>query len=307
MATPRVQTVQAQQEDAGERLDRFLASKVPGLTLERARQLADEGRVRIRGKTASFKRKLWGNELIELDLPGPEPVHVATDAPEVPLLYADADLVVVDKPAGLVVESEGKGRSVAEIVGARLGGCEVAGVAAPGVVHRLDRETSGCLALARTDAAWAALEAAFQSKRIQKRYLALVLGEPPDSLRLEGPYGRDPADPRRFTTRARSARRAALSFKVEERFPGAALLEVALETGRTHQIRVQLSEAGFPVLADALYGQDAARHHPAAQMIGRQALHAVRLQLPAPSGTEVAVEAPLPSDFARSLAWFRRA
>lgn len=179
--------------------------------------------------------------------------------------------------------------------------------ARPGVVHRLDRETSGCLVLARTDSAVAALDRAFQDKRVDKRYWTLVLGEAPGQGRLEGPYGRDPENPRKYTTRVRSARRAALSFEVRERLVGATLLEVKLETGRTHQIRVQLSEAGHPVLGDAIYGPREARAHPAALALGRQALHALRLTLPHPStGQEVRVEAPLPEDFQRALALLRR-
>lgn len=288
--------LQATPTDAGERLDRFLSRAVPGLSLDRARALLDAGRVRLRGKAARAERKLWGNETIELELPDPTPVSAAPDAPPVPVLFADAELLVVDKPAGLVVEADGSGRSVAEVVGARHPGCDVGGQALPGVAHRLDRETSGCLALARSDVALARLKALFEHKQIAKRYLALVLGEPPDRQRLEGPYGRDPKDPRRFTGRVSSARRASLAFEVRERLRGAALLEVALETGRTHQIRVQLSEAGFPVLGDALYGPAALRAHPAAQAIGRQALHAHRLHLP-----QIVVEAPLPADFRRAL------
>ena len=293
-------TLTATRPDAHSRLDRFLARAVAGLTLEQASALADGGKVRIRGKIARAGRVLWGNEVVEVELEPPPPVVAAADAPEIPVLHADADILVVDKPPGLVVESEGKGRSVVEIVGARVGGCEVARQAVPGVAHRLDRETSGCLALARSDAALAALKRSFEQKLVQKRYLALVLGEPPDKLRLEGPYGRDPKDPRRYTTRFASPRRAALFFEVRERFPGAALLEVGLETGRTHQIRVQLSEAGYLVLGDKVYGTDAARAHPAARAIGRQALHAVTLSLPG-----VSARAPVPKDFERAMELLR--
>jgi 23S rRNA pseudouridine1911/1915/1917 synthase len=217
------------------------------------------------------------------------------------VLHDDASWVIVNKPAGLSVEPAGGNvPSVVELVAARLPPFDVEGQALPGVVHRLDRDTSGCLALARTDAAAAALERAFQEKRVDKRYWALVLGETPERERLEGPYGRDPRDPRRFTTKVRSARRAALSYEVRERLRGATLVEVKLETGRTHQIRVQLAEAGHPVLADALYGPDETRAHPAASAVGRHALHALRLSLPG-----VSVEAPLPEDFQRALALLR--
>jgi len=302
------QKITVPREAAGERLDKHLSKHVPGLSLERARALIAQGHVRIRGKKCQPTRKLWGGEEIELERPPPRRPNMrrAVEGPELPVLYDDADLVIVNKPPGLVVEPGGSEASVVELLAARLPPFDVEGLARPGVVHRLDRETSGCLALARTDEAVAALDRAFQEKRVDKRYWTLVLGEAPEQGRLEGPYGRDPKDPRKFTTRVPSARRASLSFEVRERLRGATLLEVRLETGRTHQIRVQLSEAGLPVLGDSIYGPAAVRSHPAAQALGRQALHALHLSLPRPStGELVRVEAPLPEDFQRALALLR--
>ncbi|EPX61533.1 Ribosomal large subunit pseudouridine synthase D [Cystobacter fuscus DSM 2262] len=297
-----LQKLTVPRDAAGARLDKFLAAHVPGLSLERARGLIEQGHVRIRGKQCQPTRKLWGGEEIELSRPEPRaPARRFVEGPALPVLHDDASWVVVNKPAGLSVEPAGGNvPSVVELVAARLPPFDVEGQALPGVVHRLDRDTSGCLALARTDAAAAALERAFQEKQVDKRYWALVLGETPERERLEGPYGRDPRDPRRFTTKVRSARRAALSYEVRERLRGATLVEVRLETGRTHQIRVQLAEAGHPVLADALYGPDETRTHPAAGAVGRHALHALRLSLPG-----VSVEAPLPEDFQRALALLR--
>ncbi|WNG14986.1 RluA family pseudouridine synthase [Cystobacter fuscus] len=299
-----LQKLTVPREAAGARLDKFLSAHVPGLSLERARGLIEQGHVRIRGKKCQPTRKLWGGEEIELSRPEPRaPARRFVEGPELPVLHDDASWVVVNKPAGLSVEPAGGNvPSVVELVAARLPPFDVEGQALPGVVHRLDRDTSGCLALARTDASAAALERAFQEKQVDKRYWALVLGETPERERLEGPYGRDPKDPRRFTTKVRSARRAALSYEVRERLRGATLVEVRLETGRTHQIRVQLAEAGHPVLADALYGPDETRTHPAAGAVGRHALHALRLSLPG-----VSVEAPLPEDFQRALALLRGA
>ncbi|WP_224364495.1 RluA family pseudouridine synthase [Hyalangium versicolor] len=294
-------------EAAGERLDKHLSKHVPGLSLERARTLIAQGQVRIRGKKCQPTRKLWGGEEIELDQPPPRaPPRRHVEGPELPVLHDDETMVIINKPPGLVVEPGGSEPSVVELVAARLPPFDVEGVAQPGVVHRLDRETSGCLVLARTDEAVAALDRAFQEKRVDKRYWTLVLGEAPEKGRLEGPYGRDPKDPRKFTTRVPSARRAVLSYEVRERLHGATLLEVKLETGRTHQIRVQLSEAGYPVLGDAIYGPAETRAHAAARELGRQALHALRLALPRPaSGELIQVEAPLPEDFQRALALLR--
>jgi 23S rRNA pseudouridine1911/1915/1917 synthase len=280
---------------------------VPGLSLERARELIAQGHVRIRGKKCQPTRKLWGGEEVELSRPPPRaPARPAAEGPALPVLYEDASLIIVDKPAGLVVEPGGREPSVVELLAAQRPPFDVEGVAQPGVVHRLDRETSGCLALARTDAALAALLSAFQQKQVDKRYQALVLGEAPERGRLEGPYGRDPKDPRRFTTKVRSARRAALSFEARERLRGATLVEVELDTGRTHQIRVQMAEAGHPVLGDSLYGPEETRVHPVAKVLGRHALHALRLELPSPAtGERVRVEAALPEDFQRALALLR--
>jgi 23S rRNA pseudouridine1911/1915/1917 synthase len=168
------------------------------------------------------------------------------------------------------------------------------------VPHRLDKDTTGCLLLARTDAALAACRAAFEAKLVEKRYLALVEGPAPENGQLDTPYGRDPSHPRRYSTRVTSARRARLSFRVLERFPGErALLEVRLETGRTHQIRAQLADQGFPLLGDAVYG------HGPSPLLGRAALHALSLRLGPPLGPGDA-EAPLPTDLAAALEALRR-
>ncbi|HLM44332.1 MAG TPA: RluA family pseudouridine synthase, partial [Myxococcaceae bacterium] len=298
-------------EAAGQRLDKFLTAHVPGLSLERARVLIEKGHVLIRGKKCQMSRKLWGGEEIELSSPAPRPpshaqVRRSVEGPELPVLHDDAAMVIVNKPPGLVVEPNGGVPSVVELLASRMQPFDVEGLSQPGVVQRLDRETSGCLSLARTDAAVAALDRAFQDKRVDKRYWALVLGETPERDRLEAPYGRDPKNPRLFTTKVRSARRAALSYEVRERLKGATLVEVKLETGRTHQIRVQMAEAGYPVLGDSMYGPQETRMHPAAKEIGRHALHAFRLSLPSPlTGEMVSVEAPLPEDFQRALAMLR--
>jgi len=305
------QKIPVPREAAGQRLDKFLSANVPGLSLERARVLIEKGHVLIRGKKCQMSRKLWGGEEVELSSPAPRPpsraqVQRSVEGPELPVLHDDAAMVIVNKPPGVVVEPNGSVPSVVELLAARLPPFDVEGLSQPGVVQRLDRETSGCLALARTDAAVAALDRAFQEKRVDKRYWALVLGETPESDRLEAPYGRDPKNSRLFTTKVRSARRAALSYEVRERLRGATLVEVKLETGRTHQIRVQMAEAGYPVLGDSMYGPVETRTHPAAKEIGRHALHALRLSLPSPlTGEGVSVEAPLPEDFQRALAMLR--
>lgn len=279
-------------ERAGERLDRFVASAL-AVPVERARALVDAGRVRIRGKTCSPHRKLFGGE--ELLVRREAPRAGVASGPALLVLHDDADCLVVVKPAGLAVEGSGPGAPSAVSAASRLGAFDVGGRALPGLPHRLDRETSGCLLLARSDRGLAALRQAFEQGQVEKEYLALVAGAPPDAGALDTPYGRSPADPRRFTTRVASARRARLTFAVERRLRGATLLRVVLDTGRTHQIRVQLAEAGFPVLGDGVYGV-------ASEAIARQALHAARLAFPRPAdGARVEVRAPLPEDLATAI------
>jgi 23S rRNA pseudouridine1911/1915/1917 synthase len=272
-------------------------SREPGLSPARLEALFTSRSVRIAGKVAQPGRKLWGGEVVELTLPLAAPVpHL--EGPPVPVLYSDADVLVVSKPAGLTVEPEGNMPSVVALVASQQKGFDVEGLQQPGVVHRLDRETSGCLALAKTDLAVQAVQRGFEAKALDKRYLALVLGAPPDSGALDTPYTRNPEDPRRYTTRVESPRRARLSWTVRQRFAEAALLEVHLDTGRTHQIRVQLLEAGFPVLCDPLYGPPEGREHPAARACGRLCLHAEQLSWEG----HFRVTAPMPDDLRAALA-----
>ena len=255
--------------------------------------LVEAGRARIRGKTCAIQRRLFGGERVEVERPAPRAERAA--GPALTVLYDDPDCLVVAKPASLAVEPSRPGAPSVVGAASRVGGFDVDGRAAPGLPHRLDRDTTGALLLARHDRALAALRAAFEGRAVEKEYLVLVRGEPPDRGALDTAYGRSPGDPRRFTTRVASARRARLTFAVERRLPAAALLRVVLDTGRTHQIRVQLAEAGFPVLGDSVYGVPSA-------VIARQALHAERLAFPRPSdGGRVEVRAPVPADLARAI------
>jgi 23S rRNA pseudouridine1911/1915/1917 synthase len=194
------------------------------------------------------------------------------------VLFRNQDLAVVNKPAGLLVDEE-----VLPLAARAL--APPGGRAWPRVVHRLDRGTSGCLILALRKAGEQALLKAFDEGLVSKTYLALVRGSPPRSQTLDTPYGPDPKDKRRFTTKLSTPRRARLSYEVVEQFASAAWLRVNLDTGRTHQIRVQLAESGYPVLGDETYGVP----FPG---LARQALHAWRISFP----PDVACEAPLPAD-----------
>jgi 23S rRNA pseudouridine1911/1915/1917 synthase len=203
------------------------------------------------------------------------------------VLYRDSGVAVVDKPAGLLVDEEVVPLAARELA-------PPGGRAWPRVVHRLDRGTSGCLILALRKASEEALLRAFDEGKVEKTYLALVRGAPPQRASLDTPYGPDPRDQRRFTTRLTTPRRARLSYEVLEQFADAAWLRVVLDTGRTHQIRVQLAESGFPVLGDETYGVPSPG-------LARQALHAFRVSFP----KDVACEAPLPQDLEAALSRLR--
>jgi 23S rRNA pseudouridine1911/1915/1917 synthase len=279
---------------SGARLDRFLLKAVPGATPALVQRWLAAGAVRIRGKVPKPLRKLHRGDVVTVARPEPEAVKLAGDA-RIPVLFESASVVAVNKPAGLAVEPAGSMPSLVGALAKQLSGWDVGGQARPGVVHRLDKETTGCMLLARTDAAVAALHRAFDDGAIEKTYLVVVLGEALPEARLDTPYTRDPRDPRRYTSRVSSPRRARLSYVRRGLAQGCSLLEVRLETGRTHQIRVQLADARLPVLGDGFYGPRDARAHPLA--FGRQALHAWKLSFPNPSdGQRVSVVASLPDD-----------
>ena len=271
--------------DAPARLDAFLVRMLPRASRADVQRWLGEGRVTVNGKKARPLRRLFGGEAVELtvaDAPLPPP---RGDLPTLPVLLETSRWLVVDKPAGLVVEPDGDRPSVVAAVAQQR-------KAVPGVVHRLDKDTTGCLLLAKSDEAMRALFAAFEQKQIRKTYLALVLGEPPETGRLDTPYGRNPDDPRRYTSKVSSPRRARLSWVKRSQHDGFAALEIDLDTGRTHQIRAQLSDVGFPLLGDWLYGTAEAK----AKGPGRVALHAAKLDVEGQT-----VESPLPEDLRRLL------
>jgi 23S rRNA pseudouridine1911/1915/1917 synthase len=284
----------------------------PELSRARVQQLLGDGRITIGGRPARASSRVRGGERIHLQIPPPPPTEVAPQDLPLAVLHEDADLLVLDKAAGMVVHPA-RGTPHSTVVNALLFRLARGRAAPPrlGLVHRLDKDTSGCLVVARTEAALQALQAQWKGRSVEKVYLALCHGAPPAEGRLDTAYGRHPRDRTRYTGRIESSRRAVTEWRVRERFGArASLAEVILHTGRTHQIRVHLSEAGHPLLADPVYGgarrearlptADPVRR--AAEAIGRQALHAARLAFDHPrTGRRVAFTAPLPEDFERAL------
>ena len=299
-------------EAQGERLDAHLARALPALTRSRLQGLIEAGRVQVDGRPAKAAQRLRGGEALRVEVPAP--VAALPQPEDLPLhvLYEDKDLLVVDKAPGMVVHP-GAGHASGTLVNALLFRVKdlagVGGELRPGIVHRLDKDTSGCIVVAKHERALHGLQQAFRTRAVEKTYLALVYGRPPPQGRIETPFGRHPVHRQRFSGRVREGKHALTEYRVVEAFEDAALVEVALHTGRTHQIRVHLSELGHPLLGDALYGGGAKRKGPAwrvATELGRQALHAWRLALPPPrTGKALRFEAPLPADLEAALAALR--
>ena len=281
-------------EAAGERLDVFLASHL-GSRAAAARAIERGALVDGRARPRSYR--LGGGERVEV--PGdeetqPEPLR----GPPPAIVFQDEYLAIIDKPAGLVVHP-GAGRARGTLVDALAGIVEGGPDDRPGIVHRLDRDTSGLLVVARTEEAHRRLSNVVRRRELERTYLALVRGRPASRAgRIEAAIGRDRDDPTRFSLETDTPREAITHFETREAYPGHALLEIRLETGRTHQIRVHLAAIGLPVVGDPVYGVP----EPA---IGRQFLHSTRLAFTHPFTNErIEADSPLPPDLAKYLETF---
>jgi 23S rRNA pseudouridine1911/1915/1917 synthase len=287
-----VGTIRAGAESAGQRLDRFLTRRLPERSRAQLQQWIEAGHVTVEGQPTKASRRLRGGETIVIHEPAPAPAGAFPEAIPLAILYEDEDLVAINKPAGLVVHV-GAGRGSGTLVNALLHRYGVLGAggdaARPGIVHRLDRGTSGVMVAARTEEALRRLARQFAQRETEKRYLALVEGAPRAAEgEIDRSIARDPRRRTRMTARLQHGREAHTEWKVRERFAGYTLLEVLLGTGRTHQIRVHLAAEGHPIAGDTLYG---ARRQLALE---RPFLHAWRLCVLSPStGRPLHFEAPL--------------
>lgn len=292
------------------RVDRFVADRT-GLSRSFVQKLISEGRlVDDTGRQLRANSEVRGGA-VTLEVPPPEiPYHLEPDPTiEIHAVYEDDDILIVDKPSGLVVHpapGHWRGTLVNALLarGDHYGG--IAGVARPGIVHRLDRDTSGLLIVARNDAAQAGVMAQLKARRVRKTYLALVQGSVSAAVgRIEAAIGRDPKDRKRMAV-VTDGRHAVTGYRVRERFAGWTLLELDLITGRTHQIRVHLAALGHSVAGDPVYGTGTARKGP--DGLGRLFLHAWRLELVSPtSGKLVRAEATLPAELEAVLDGLRAA
>ncbi len=308
---PGIRTVRVPDGIAG-RIDRFVADAT-GLSRSHVQKLISDGRLTVDGIPVRANALVAAGSEVRLDVPAPIALDLAP-APDIRLdvVYEDDDLLIVDKPAGLVVHpSPGHhdGDTLVNALLARAGGAEyggIAGVARPGIVHRLDRDTSGLLMVAKHDAAQHSLMAQLKARRIRKTYQALVAGNVAAAVgRIEAPIGRDPKHRTRMAV-VPDGRASVTGYRVRERFAGWTLLELDLVTGRTHQIRVHLDGIGHPVAGDPLYGTGTSRRGP--DGLERLFLHAWRLELAAPGdGHLIRATAPLPDALESVLDGLRRA
>jgi 23S rRNA pseudouridine1911/1915/1917 synthase len=305
---------------AGKRLDATIAALISELSRTQVQRLIEAGQVALRGAIITKPNtRVELGDVIEVRVPPPEPIDVRPEPIPLDVRFEDAELIVIDKPAGLVVHPA-PGHASGTLVNALLHHCRdlsgIGGMARPGIVHRLDKDTSGLLVATKTDRAHAALAAAFATKSaaasnaskaevrtspgIERAYLAITVPAPPAARgTLRTLHARHPVDRKRFTSRVTAGKPAVTHYEIVEVLAGAALVRFVLETGRTHQIRVHAADHGFPLLGDPVYGARS-------PLIARQALHAALLAFDHPvTGARLRFESPLPEDLARAVAALR--
>ncbi len=283
---------------AGERLDVAIAQAL-ALSRTAAKALVDDGYVTLDGRPVGKPAtKLQGGEIVSAIVPPSRPALVEAEPIEVAILFEDPDLAAIDKPPDLIAHPTATVRT-GTVVNALLGRMELAKEDTydphrddyrPGIVHRLDKDTSGVMVVAKNDAAHRALSDAFKKRLTVKEYVAIARGDLEDEVRLDAPIGRHPVERQRMTVGGGNPKEASTSFRVLARAPGHVLVKATPRSGRTHQIRVHLAHLGAPIVGDVVYGR-------ASEQIGRQALHAFRLTLPHPRDHQaIAFFAPVPAD-----------
>ncbi|MHB8827961.1 MAG: RluA family pseudouridine synthase [Syntrophales bacterium] len=306
-------------EEEGVRLDLLLAGKGLGITRTRIAKLIAEGRVLVSGRPCRAGQKMKAGAEVWMEFPEASP-YAAALPEDIPLIvvYEDASLIVIDKPAGMVVHPAA-GHWEGTLVNALLFHCRdlsgIGGVLRPGIVHRLDKDTSGLMVAAKSDEAHLGLAGQFKRHEVKKTYQAVVYGLPAaEAGRIEAAVGRHPSDRKKMSTKSKRGRSAITVWRIREHYGEAALLDVDIETGRTHQIRVHLADLGYPVVGDPLYGKpgrsnavkDAVvrrlmKHFP------RQALHAWRLSFCHPAtGEKMEFFSPLPEDMEELCVFLRK-
>jgi 23S rRNA pseudouridine1911/1915/1917 synthase len=266
-------------DQAGRRLDRWLADSVRDLSRARLQSLIEAGQVRIDGRARKAAYRLVGGESVEVEIPPPPSEMLAPEPITLSIVFEDEHVIVIDKPAGLVVHpgaGNARGTLAAAVLAHAPGIASVGSPRRPGIVHRLDKGTSGLLVMAKTHTAYESLTAQLAARTVTRRYLAVVHGRLPSPEGvIDAPIGRDPHDRLRMAVRSRGGgKRAVTRYRELERFSHHSMLEARLETGRTHQIRVHLASIGYPVVGDGVYGR---RADTSAAHLEGVALHAAAL------------------------------
>jgi len=304
-------------QDSSKRLDVFLSQKNPALSRSQIKKLIETGKVQIEGRKAKAGLRLRENEVVTLTIPEPRRLEAEAEAIPLKVLYEDRHLIVVDKPAGLVVHPAA-GNYSGTLVNALLHRCPdlagIGGVLRPGIVHRLDKDTSGVLVVAKDDMAHRSLSDQFRKHTAERNYVGIVFGQLSEEGQVDTPVGRHPTHRKKMSARPRKGREARTYWRVLERFRSFNLAEFRLQTGRTHQVRVHLSSIGHPILGDPLYGgrKRLASVEPlplrqGLQRLKRQALHAASLGFVHPlTGDVLKFSSPLPEDIQEAIALLRR-
>lgn len=292
-------------EKSGKRLDAWLATEEPELSRARWQSLIDDGFVTVNGEAVKRNHKLAAGDRVAWSIP--EPVSTDVLAEDIPLdvLYEDRDIIVINKPAGRVVHPAA-GNESGTLVNALLHHCKdlagIGGEMRPGIVHRLDKDTSGVMVVAKNESAMTELARQFKERKTSKEYMAIVRGVPaPPTGTIETTIGRHPIHRKKMAVDVRNGRKALSHYRVEEAFKAAALVSVQIETGRTHQIRVHMAHIRHPIVGDSVYGRSSSLKAP------RQMLHAAKLSFTHPGSKEpVSFEAPLPQDIVEVISRHRQ-
>jgi 23S rRNA pseudouridine1911/1915/1917 synthase len=299
-------TILVTPSDSGKRLDLFIASCISDCSRSVATNLIRSGKIQVQGMVRKPGYRIKAGDKICGSIPPPTPILFKPEPISINILHEDDDIIVINKQPGLVVHPA-PGHYSGTLVNALLYHCPklngIGGALRPGIVHRLDKDTSGVLVIAKDDRAHIHLSRQFKSRRIKKAYLALVYGKmESDSGSVSLPIGRHPVDRKKMSTNSRKSRVAETTWQIRERFELASLIEVNLKTGRTHQIRVHCAAIKHPVLGDRVYGprkrgKNVAYNDNLFGMVSRQMLHAWRIALTHPATEEmVSFEAPIPDD-----------
>ena len=302
-------TFAVSEDSAGARLDVFLTSVLGGHSRSSIQRLIRDGHVHVDGRAAKANQAIKSGQTIAIELPEPVEATPQAEALPLPIVYQDKDLIVIDKPAGMVVHPAA-GHESGTVVNALLHHVDdlsgIGGEKRPGIVHRLDRGTSGLMVVAKNDAAHEELSRQFHDREVEKEYIALVWGEVQAGRRIDAPIGRDPKDRKKMSAKARRSREAVTRIVKARKFGVVlTLAHVAIHTGRTHQIRVHLSAIGHPIVGDPLYG-GVHRRVPgdlrAVTHLTRPFLHAARLVITHPTEKRrMEFTSPLPDDLQRVL------